>query len=320
MVSTLPNEGTFVVDEVWKGDLRPGARLAVPVLIPSDDAVSLSFYMNFSQNLSGVWTNADRGSIAEKIPREPVGSQMILFLESKPSNSQEPRWEPGNWMGSMKASVVWIEGDQLWSFVQVINAGPAILQRTGTLQNLKERVTKVLKTQKEIQSVLSVQDPVQRAQLLKLYLKSDVSDARKLALEELGKSGPAAVPIIRQILDDSSYAEEAPGLIEAVVKAGGPAEGADLNERFKREVAFWESTGPSLQQGWWNGADAPLRLHYSQTYQLIIGLQKTLNVDALASVKQLDDLWVSHPQLNDSSGLNQISFECERLMRMMQPD
>jgi hypothetical protein len=41
------------------------------------------------------------------------------------------------------------------------------------------------------------------------------------ALEELGKSGPEAVPTIIAMLDDPSFGAEADGLIKALVKAGG---------------------------------------------------------------------------------------------------
>jgi hypothetical protein len=136
--------------------------------------------------------------------------------------------------------------------------------------------------------------------------------ARQLAVQALGKSGPAAVRTIREMLDDPASAEQAQDLIEAMVKAGGKGVGTDLIRRFQREVTFRDSAGPSLPYGWWNKdpePNAPLRLQYLQTYQLIIGLQKVLDKDALAPAKQLRDLWVSYPQSNDPSRLNQISLE-----------
>lgn len=61
----------------------------------------------------------------------------------------------------------------------------------------------------------------QRVQSLKRYVRSDVLYARQLAFHELGKSGPAAVPTIREMLDDPDYVEQAPDLIAAMVDAGG---------------------------------------------------------------------------------------------------
>jgi hypothetical protein len=317
LVSTAATDSTFEVNEVWKGSLRPGARVVVPQLVPSVDALPVSRYpIDLPQDPASI-------SVAEQIPRQPTGSRLILFLKRNLSNLQEAEWEPANLMHSMKASVVWIEGDQLCWFTQVFNPGASILQCRGSysLQKLKERVAEVSRTQEQMQSVLEIPEPGKRAQLLKPYLHSDVFDARRLAFEELGKSGPAAVPIIRDMLDDPAYTAQVPELIEAMVKAGGAEVGTDLHHRFEREVTFWESTGPSLQQGWWNKdpkPNAPLRLQYSQTFQLVIGLEKTRNKDALAPAKRLYDLWISLPQLNDPSGLNQMSLECEQLIRMLQ--
>ena len=319
VVSTSLTDGAFVVDEVWKGDLLPGARVVVPELIPASDATSAAHYPDFWKDPGRAWNS----NVAEQIPRQPVGSRMILFLKRKLSNSEELEWEPGNWMGSMKASVVWIEGDQLWSFIQVMNPGPSMLQpmSSTSVQQLKQRISIVLHTQRSIQLVLEVQDGAQRAQLLKPYLHSDVRDAGLLAMEELGKSGSTAVPTIREMLDDPAYANETPGLIKAMVEAGGTGVGADLNRRFKREVAFWESIGPTLAPGWWNtdpNPNAPLRQQYSQMYQLIVSLEQLRVKEALTPARELDELWISNPQLNDPSGLNQISLECERLIKAVQ--
>lgn len=274
-----------------------GTRIVVPELIPAVDALPPSGYP------SGLFSP----DASEQIPRPPVGSKMVLFLKKSPSEPENAEWEPANWMDSMKASVVWIEGDQLYCFMQVVNPGPSVLQP--------------MSTQEELNSVLTAPDTAQRAHLLKPFVHSDSWDARKLALEELGKSGPAAVPVIQEMLDDSAYAEQAPELIQVMVKAGGAAIGLELARRFLHEVAFWESTGPSLTMGWWNrdaAPDAPLRLQYMQTFELIIGLQQTLDKDALAPAERLRDLWVAHPALDDPSGLNQMSQECEKLIALLE--
>jgi hypothetical protein len=320
VVSLSATDGNFVVEEIWKGNLRLGVRVVVPELIPERDAVSVSLYPEFWKSPEG-WNSR----IAEQIPRQPVGSRLILFLKKKPSNSEEVEWEPANWMHSMKASVVWIDGEQLWSFGQIVNPGPSVLQPMGSIsvQELRGRISKVLQTQKAIQSVIEIQNGLQRAQLLKPFLRSDVHVARRLAMEELGKSGPTAVPTIRGMLDDPEYADDSPELIKAMVEAGGAAVGSDLNHRFQHEIAFWESVGPTLAVGWWNkdpNGNAPLRLRYSQLNQLIMGLQQIRSKDSLPAARELDQLWVSNPQLNDPSGLNQISVECEKLIKLVQEE
>ncbi|HLY61459.1 MAG TPA: hypothetical protein VKV95_11990, partial [Terriglobia bacterium] len=83
----------------------------------------------------------------------------------------------------------------------------------------------------------------------------------------------------------------------------------------------WQATGPKLQQGWWNQdakPDAPLRLRYGQTIQLIRGLRRTHYMPSLTTVIQLRDLWRSLPQLNDPSGLNQLATECDSLISHLQ--
>lgn len=317
LVTTSQPDSTFEVNEVWKGNLHTGARIVVPELIPSKDALPISHYPS-----SFPLTYVYRSSLAEHIPRQPVGSQLILFLRRKSSELREAEWEPAHPMDSMKASVVWIEGEQLYGFEQVINPGPSILQPLGSsLQVLKERVAKVIHIQDEMQSILGTPVDEQRASLLKPYVNSDVFYARQLALQELGKSGPTAVGTIREMLNDPAYADQAPELIEAMVNAGGETVGTDLTRRLQQEVTFWESTGPSLPKGWWNedaSPNAPLRSQYDETLQLIIGLQEVLDKDALAPAEQLHDLWVSYPQLNDPSGLNHMSLECGKLITMLQ--
>jgi len=200
LVSALPADGTFQVIETWKGDLQAGERIVVPQLIPEPNSLPISRYPTSS-------TGGLRDSVAEQIPREPAGARMVLFLKRNPSGSAESQWEPANPMHSIKASVVWIKGGELYSFIQEMNPGPSILlpMRSYPLQKLKERVVQVARTQQEMNLVLAMPAGGQRAQSLKGYAHSEVLYARQLALQELAKSGPAAVPTIRQMLDDPTY-------------------------------------------------------------------------------------------------------------------
>jgi hypothetical protein len=316
LVLTSSNDGVFEVIETWKGDLRAGERIVVPELIPTAHSIPISHYPDS-------WPDTLKSTVVEQVPREPEGSRMVLFLRRNSSRPGHTEWEPANFMDSMKASAVWINGGRLFCFTQVMNPGPSILQIMGSYseESLRKRVSEVSRTQKQMKLVLAAPESEERARLLTSYVHSDISQARQFAVQELGKSGPMAVPTIRGMLDDPAYTEQAPDLIEAMVKAGGDTVGEDLNRRFQREVKFWKSTGPSLPQGWWNNdarPDAPLRVQYSQTYQLIIGLQQTRYAGALGPAKQLHDLWFSLPQLNDPSGINRIARECEKLISLLQ--
>jgi len=167
-----------------------------------------------------------------------------------------------------------------------------------------------------------VEDKTERAELLKPYVRSDAFPAKRFALEQLGKCGPAALRTIQTMLDDPAYGLEAEDLIKAYSEASGESAGEELNDRLQKELAFWEATGPNLPQGWWNQdvtPDAPLRLRYGQTIQLIRGLQRTHYMPALTTATRLRDLWKSLPHLNDPSGLDGLARECNDLIIHLTP-
>ena len=78
LVQTTPTDGAFSVVESWKGDLKPGDSLEVPELKPNKDAVPISS----NQEPQG-FGSEDAQRISEQIPRQPVGSRMILFLKKR---------------------------------------------------------------------------------------------------------------------------------------------------------------------------------------------------------------------------------------------
>jgi hypothetical protein len=125
------------------------------------------------------------------------------------------------------------------------------------------------------------------------------------------------------MLDNPAFADEAGELVKAFVDAGGESVGEELNNRLKRDLTFWQTTAPGLSQGWWNqdpSPHAPLREKYVQTIELIRGLDRAHYKPALATTRQLGNLWRSLPQLNDPSGLNQVVEECEALAAHLQAD
>ncbi|HEX3473320.1 MAG TPA: hypothetical protein VHT28_19220 [Silvibacterium sp.] len=322
LVITTPIDGTFEVVESWKGDLPVGEQIIIPELRPTANDIPIS------RNPKP--PDYARGD-SELIPREPVGSRMILFLknntdERAPANGTgetEGRvWKPSNMLGSMKASVVWIDGDQSYCFIQLLNPGPSVLSECSiSEERVRNRVAEINSIQEKMTAVVAAKDGEERAQRLKPYVHSDVSPAQQFALEELGKSGPAAVGTIRGMLDDPAFSDEASELVKALVKAGGEAVGVELNNRLKQDLAFWKSKGPALREGWWNEdpqPHAPLRERYAQTYELILGIEQTHYSAALNTAIQFRDFWRSLPQLNDPTGLNQMAEECDKLIDQLQ--
>ena len=322
LVEVSPEDGVFAVVESWKGELQPNERITVPELTPFPGAVQVSLYPRRTDFYA-----PDVSGISEQIPRQPVGSRMVLFLIRGESSEASPtpsdtksgeKWRPADLFDEMKASVVWINGGQLYCFQQLENPGPSILETMDTsLQKMKDHVKEINRIQQGLLMVVSIGNSGARAEGLKPYVRSEVYESRQLALYELGKCGPSAVSTIRGMLDDPAFADEAAELIKAFVEAGGEAVGEELNSRLQKDLAFWQATAPSLSQGWWNQdamPHAPLREKYNQTFQLILGLGRTHYLPASVTAKQLGDLWRSFPQLNDPSGLNQMAEACDKLV------
>ncbi len=335
LVETTPIDGTFRVIESWKGDLSAGSQLVIPELIPAANALPISAYPDWL-------TTVVPSVVAEQIPRQPAGSRLVLFLRrNKPEAGAVQKtmwlgWGPGADEDSMKIAAVWIDGGATYVFTLMgMTSSPLVLAEFGEYVQgerrlkprseewLKQDVERVLHVQNEMTSILEEKDGRARALRLKPYVTSKIFPARRQALEELGKSGPSAVGPIGEMLDDPAFAEQAPELVGAMVKAGGKAVGDELNRRFERDVAFWERTGPSLRQGWWNEdptPNSPLRNRYGQTFHLIFGLEKLHYAGAVSSAIELRNLWRSLPQLNDPSGLDQIAQECDALITQSQSE
>lgn len=327
LAEVTPQDGDFKVIESWKGNLNVGDHVSVPQLKPGPHAIPIALYSNQSRQfqLSG---NGD----IEDIPRQPVGSHLVLFMrreseDERPLNAanttgRPPEWEPSDLFHEIRSSVIWLDGSELYVFTQWMNPGPSLLSKWDkSLTAVQARVAEIIQMQKALNDSVRLRDKSERAERLKPYVHSDAFPARKFAMEQLGKCGPSGLATIRTMLDNPEYAIEAEDLIRAYSEAGGELAGEELSNRLEKELAFWQATGPQLQQGWWNQdakPDAPLRLRYGQTIQLIRGLKRTHYMPSLTTAIQLRDFWRSLPQLNDPSGLNQLATECDGLIRHLQ--
>ena len=224
--------------------------------------------------------------------------------------------------GSMEAAAVWVEGNRLFTFKQKMNPGPSILLTyRRSLPELKKDAEHVIQSQEQFRRAVAIQDGVKRAESLRPFVKSDIWTARREALVELGKSGPPAAPVIDAMLDDPAYSSEAPDLIKALQQAGGEAVSGNLAARLQREIAFWEATGPTLRQNWWNDdaePPSPLQTKYSLTLELVRALTESPSEGALLPAERLHRLWISLLQLNDPSGPNQMAEESQHLIDVLQ--
>jgi hypothetical protein len=297
VVTSTPDDGVFEVAESWKGELAAGEKVILPEIRPDRHALPISKYPKSESDML-------QAGVSEQIPRQPVGARMILFLVSP---GVPKTWKPSDLMSSMKASVLWIDHGQIFSFGQLFNPGPSVLHLSRLSEGeVRSRVAEIRSTQERANSALAVLDGAERAGHLREFVNSDIPPARTFALEELGKCGPTGTRAISGMLDDPAFADESPELIKALADAGGRATGPELHRRLEQELTFWKSMAPSLVPDWWNQdttVHAPLRQQYVLTYQLILGLKQINYLPSLSTVVELRDLWQSSSSLSDGKQL-----------------
>ncbi|HTW58354.1 MAG TPA: hypothetical protein VMD99_09495 [Terriglobales bacterium] len=317
-------DGTFEVEESLKGDLQVGAQLVIPDLRPLKEAEPIASYLASPKSVL-----CRPGSLL--IPKQPVGSRVILFLvgngthePASDGKAEVEEWKPSDLLDSMQASVVWIEGSDLYAFEQVMNPGlPLLCQLRESETEIRNRVAEIAQLQEKMSVAISFPDGAERAQQLQPYVNSPIFPVRQEALEELGKSGPSAIPVISTMIDDPAFASESPDLIHALADAGGKAAGPELTRRLKRELEFWKSKGPSLRRNWWNenlNGNSRFRAHNSATYELIVALEKVRYPAALSTAVEFRKVWRSVPEADNSSTEDEIGNECDKLIRALKPE
>ena len=94
----------------------------------------------------------------EVIPKQLPGSRMILFLQSSeeiPTKNGTDKtgrhlWKPADLFGEMKTSVLWIDGSQVYCFIQLMNPGPSVLFECPiSEQKVRDRVIEVGNAERE---------------------------------------------------------------------------------------------------------------------------------------------------------------------------
>lgn len=328
VVSVTPDDGVFRVIESLKGDLKIGETVTVPDLRPAVGAVSISRYVP-----SQPFDHTDEQGISGRIPRQPIGSQIVLFLkEVQEGNLPEQgktlqrgrQWQPASLYGGMKVSAVWIDGGHVFCFQQPQNPGPSRLRLCRerdqlSLPTLTTRTKDIVRTQDKLVRALRLEDRNTRIEELTAIAYGDVwYGARQGAVQGLGKAGPTALPAIQKILRRPPVPYDMRYIMGAVVEAAGPDAGNELARMLEQDLKFWRTEGPNLTNGWWNQdptPEAPLRLKYDETIEVIRALDLLRYRPASRAAAELRDFWVSLPQLNDPSGLNQMAQECGLLVK-----
>jgi hypothetical protein len=313
LVEVTANDTVFTVLKTFKGHLRPGESITVPKLKPEDNAIPMSDYpkpINFSSPV--------QVATAEQIPRQPAGSQLILFLkksQESDANSSETddlvgtTWDAGSkWVG-LKLSTIWIDRGIAFCFEQFEFPGPRTLSPcyqpglpTSDADVFIARIREILKVQQDLAGILPMKDAQARAQRLGSIALGDVYEAHNEAIDALGQSGAVALPEIMQVMDSPPGIDDGDSLIRAFVMAAGKDSGRFLQARLQQDVDYWKSIGPTLSRGWMEQLSAPatpLYVKFHETLRLVGELDRERYVAAAATVADMRDFWISQPQLYD---------------------
>ena len=314
-------DGRLSVVETWKGALSPG------------DALTVTGLHIFANEASRMVTRLGGAKHEKKPPVVVSGERMILFLRRSPRRTgkgQPPpgpaTWYPASQFGGMKVSVVWVEGETTYAFTQVMNPGPSILNRQRNSQGeMKERVREIAAIQSSLTKIAGVPVPEKRAEKAAPYTKSNVYYARGEAFRILAACKTPAVPILRKMLADKSNANQYGPIVDAMADAGGSELGAEFTQILTEELKFWKAKAPSLQKGWWNGKGLDgaqvrkLRNRYFKTKHVLYGLRKMKFQGSRNAVQAFRNYWRSLPQLEDKSGIDQMSQACDAVLKTLGP-
>src|SRR5262245_56943245 len=312
-------DGRLKVRESWKGDLQPGDEIEVPDLkkFQPDEARKIDRRFTFTTEKP------------ETLAKTVTCQRMVLFLvrgEAADGNPS-PAWRPAMTVGDrplpMAVSVAWLEGEEALAIQQVMNPGPAVLMPLP--ENAKEFrafVAGVVANQTELRDIAKEADLAQRAAAYRRHVESKSYFVRNVAFEGLPSCRSAAIPVLQRILQDEALVRLDGYAVAALAKTEGIDSVPLLVEIIDGEAAFWKETALELPIGWWNkGLDAKrqeyLRSRYGRVVEALIALDRRPDPRAADAVIRLRALWRSLPQLEDRSGLNQISERCTSILKKL---
>jgi hypothetical protein len=307
VVTEAGRSGLFNVTETWKGKLTPGELIEVPGMIAFQTRTARAIPNSTELGNTFVTT-----------------SRLVLFLKQSGSAGDgnpdaASTWIEASKFGGMMVSFAWLEGSDAFAYVQRMNPGETLLTSLGMSEaDLHLHVLEVLQEQKSFETAAAISPPQPRADALTSFLSSRFFSARQAAIEELRRCGKPALPSLwKVILDDAKIGVHGDA-IKLVGELGGQYEGAALTALLQSELSFWQQTGPRLQPGWWNHLNKPetefLRFRYGAMIETIRALDFVQYEPCWPVVSALSQFWTSLPQLNDPSGLDQLSEECNELI------
>lgn len=288
-------KGRFEVLDSWKGSLTRGSIIDVPDMVPlqSEPARHLG---------------------SQKRQNEQFSSIVLFLREQSPHQARHQRWLPAS--SDMKTSMAWLQDSRMSCFLPDNDFLDLKLRDCGmTWGEMRVRVRGVTHEQALLEAIRQIPDKRRRAEELAPFLLSEYRVARSFVLQQLEGCGREGVPTVVEILHDPALLDRHGDAIKVLVDIEGHQAGPELTALLDSDVRFWTSAGPTLKTGWWGQdvtPEAPLRLRYSRTIDLVHALDGIRFSGARKSVSALRDTWQSIPDLN-----GQMTEECDRLLNRL---
>lgn len=272
---------TFRVIESWHGSLKPEDVVAVP----------------------GLGKMASGG--------------MVLFLK-KTRNRDDARWKWSGAGSDLRTSVVWVHDNKTFAVQQPVNSGPAYIASLTwwkTLPELKEYVLSYTHDRKLFETAMATKDVAQRVKAF-AKIANRKSNYHEEAIEELGKSGPSAMGILRAIVNgDPDHRQKY--AIKAFAACGGEKALQELSSKMDREIDYWKRTAPILKTGWWLSANKENKVAWIR-YGNLMTLVRTLNEHRHPSAREktiaIRDFFRHQPVLEDDDRIGKMTNFCEYVL------
>ncbi len=315
-------DGKLKILESWKGDLLPGESIEIPELSQFTPTKARQVSRLLGDDSGMVMSGKRMILFLVKSQRAVPGDPKTTFAKWLPASYPDVRadiWPSRDYTERMRISVAWNEDDVLYAFTHIFTTEPLELFPVGEEKTIKQDVEKHLKRQQDLAALNAIADPAKRVTQAVGHARS-YADHVYDVIEIVSGSGEPARSGLRRMLDDPAFAEPRAKIVRCLADVAGSDAGPDLTRVLEKELLFWRETAPSLAPDWWNGRgvskEEKQRLHwrYRVTLETLRALEGLGAEACEAVVSELRDFWRSLPQLEDDSGLAQLSATCDGIL------
>jgi hypothetical protein len=311
--------GTFWVIETIKGELRPGASLELPGLIPTRaDAAKL-------RDLLGGFIDHP----FEGIPPVGQSDRLIVFLRrpgALPEYNPRPDlpvdttgWQPADLFGDLRTSTVWIQDGVTYTFLQTMNPGPTRLAELGTsVADFRRGIQSALQLRADMDRAVANRDPDERSRQLAALYRSPNPIVKHSALQKLESGGAPETKALLDLLSDVSLAGWHQEILAVLVRKR--VAGVPFADFLHEETAYWSAACRALNPGWWNHLETPrsdtetARNHYTRAHALLDAILQLQLREADGAVREFAAVWHTCPPLEEHEKTNQMTESLKVLL------